>query len=122
MTVDGFFYYEDKKVFYLVSDDRTPIKQVNGEDKMRRYITFYDDSMQVLESIGLYDREEILCNITSQYALEKYLNVSLLSNLCKPCKISCSLSITIAEFVLTKYSMGARSAFPIAKIHFPVDK
>lgn len=73
---DGFFWIDDKKIFYWISDDWSEKPRVvRGVEKIKRKILFYNDKFGLLGSYNAYDEYEKLQNISPFLAEEYYIKM-----------------------------------------------
>ncbi len=74
MKYDGNFDLNGKNIYYWIVDDKkAPVYLPNGIVKMTRYFYYFDENGSSIGFASVYDLEEKLHNITSDYANKKYL-------------------------------------------------
>lgn len=63
-SMDGSFECDGEIIYYKIIDDTRPIIKVQGVERMSRYISFYKESGEPIETISVYDTYEIMTNIS----------------------------------------------------------
>ena len=69
---DGKFIYNGETIKYKITDDESPIRNVRGVEKIKRYIHFYSFDDKIIYTRAIYGDFEHLSNITNYDALEWY--------------------------------------------------
>ena len=72
--MDGEFIFNGSKVFYKITDNKEPIKVVKNEEKMSRYINFYNCNNINLGTKAIYGSVDEMTNITSNYAKKIFID------------------------------------------------
>ncbi len=67
---DGHFDVNDQRIYYRIVDDNSPIKTVRGQEKMQRWIYFYNEQSDLIKEKLLYDTIDVLQNVSHADAKE----------------------------------------------------